>query len=129
MIKAIVYFILATVGLLIVGCCSTKPKSCALPPTVIDLHTHLFNANYLPIRELLVAHNVARGVAEALELLTRSMTGDSHLAEPDGLITRGSGLDSKRIKTISKAPPGTARQVFLQEIARLMEQGGVTNRL
>src|SRR5258707_957803 len=76
-------FVVGISSVLLAGCQCTKPVLCNTPPVVIDAHSHLFNANYLPVREICISRGVPRLAAEAIEIIVLFLTGDSHLGEVD----------------------------------------------
>lgn len=50
---------------------------------VIDVHTHVFNAKYLPLRGIAEAHGVPKGAARVLEKLVLMLTPLSNFKKPE----------------------------------------------
>lgn len=105
--------------LLLVGCCTTSVTIPNPPPVVIDIHTHLFNARYVPLREIAVSRGVPRPIAAILAKLLLAICGDSQLAEPgaqsissDFVIAEAGQLARRNAKASASARAGVVREVF-----------------
>ncbi|WP_178988503.1 amidohydrolase family protein [Winogradskyella schleiferi] len=48
---------------------------------IIDIHTHVFNLNYLPIRGVLQAHGVPKKAAKILEIILLKLTNSSYFED------------------------------------------------
>ena len=104
---------------LLAGCCTTSVTIPNPPPVIIDIHTHLFNARYVPLREIAVSRGVPPLVAAVLAKLLLGICGDSRLAEPDAqsisldFVTAEAGLLARRnAKAASSARAAVVREVF-----------------
>jgi len=104
---------------LLVGCCTTTVTVPNPPPVVIDIHTHLFNARYVPLREIAVSRGVPQPIAEILAKLLLAICGDSHLAEPgaqsvssDFVIVEAGQLARRNAKAAASARTAVVREVF-----------------
>lgn len=57
-------------------------------PFIIDLHTHVFNANYVPLNEILVSKNIPKRLAKLLSRLILQLTAKSRMEAPDYLSSK-----------------------------------------
>lgn len=104
---------------LLVGCCTTSVTVSNPPPVVIDIHTHLFNARYVPLRDIAVSRGVPQPIAAILEKLLLAICGDSKLAEPsaqsvssDFVIAEAGQLTRRNAKASASARAAVVREVF-----------------
>jgi predicted TIM-barrel fold metal-dependent hydrolase len=121
-------------------CYSKTTNSYAAPAAIIDAHTHLFNAKYLPIEGIAIAHApISPPAAKALETIVLDMTGDSHLAE-NGLFVKSFTIppgNSDRIASYAKMSGVESSSNFLQNVLakkigpdyeqRLLDTGKINN--
>jgi hypothetical protein len=68
---------------LLLGACLLRPVKVTdpLPPVVIDAHSHIFNANYLPVSAICRSRGVPPLVSDAIEIVLLSLTENSEFAE------------------------------------------------
>jgi predicted TIM-barrel fold metal-dependent hydrolase len=102
------------------GCCSTGGR-CETPPVVIDAHTHLFNARYLPIREIAASRGVPLNVAEGVENILLLLTPPSTLASSSRDLRAAARRKPNRPGTdfldrISEAPLNEARKMVIDRV-------------
>lgn len=67
--RVIAALLLLNIGFFLAGGCATKRPNVPSAPVVIDMHTHLFNARYIPLREVAIAFGVPTRIAPILEKL------------------------------------------------------------
>ncbi len=84
----------------------------AAPTPIIDVHTHLFNLRYLPVRGILIARGVPKTVAEVLDRLLVGATPLADLAHPADEVPAADALD---VDTLSES---AARSFVLGRIQR-----------
>jgi predicted TIM-barrel fold metal-dependent hydrolase len=97
------------------------------PPVVIDIHTHLFNARYLPIKGIAESRGIPSDVAGGLEFLVLHMAGDSHLTEAAGTYPEDpeeTELDFQLLKRIPTLTPPEARKQVIQRIQGRLSKAG-----
>lgn len=99
--------------LLLGGCCGVN--RCKTPPVVIDAHSHLFNARYLPLREIAVSRGAPDAVASGLEALLLAMTPESD-SENKAVAKIGAPDigNAIAIATLAKLPASKARDAVIQ---------------
>ena len=93
------------IGSLLLASCGTQPVpvTSPLPAVVIDAHSHVFNAHYLPVRAICLSRGLSPDVAEAIEIVVLSLTDDSHLAEPALLSERGEAVDVLALRNLKRS--------------------------
>jgi predicted TIM-barrel fold metal-dependent hydrolase len=120
--------LITTLLLFTSGCCSPKPAQCAAPPVVIDVHTHLFNADYLPLSAIAVSRGVPPLAADALEGIIKSITSNSDLPRGQKKRTvKSSTMEANRLNELSNMPKPQARTSVIQEIMTNLTEAHLLN--
>lgn len=127
--------------ILITGLCATLvfsscclhpvPVTDPLPKVVIDAHTHLFNAHYLPIRGICLANGVPLAAADVLEIIILALTGDSHLGERAAQFETGSVTGRNATAHVRRAKQAAtlSRAEVLTELIRPLNLATLQSRL
>jgi predicted TIM-barrel fold metal-dependent hydrolase len=107
--------------LILLGGCSSQssPARFAAPVVVIDAHTHLFNAKYLPVREIVVAQTGCPPLAaQAIESVVLFLTRDSRLADPKGATVPPDDPkpEVRLLKSLLGKSPAQVRAILLEEV-------------
>jgi predicted TIM-barrel fold metal-dependent hydrolase len=101
------------------GCTTVTPAPVPNPPpVVIDVHTHLFNAKYLPLRAIFVSRGVPDPASRILEKLLLAICDDSHLADPAARLPKATAVqeEARRLRERSARAAPSSREAVLREV-------------
>jgi predicted TIM-barrel fold metal-dependent hydrolase len=109
-------FLFPIIGLF-AGCCCRVEHAAKKPvPVIIDIHTHVFNAKYVPVAQIIVSRGVPEDVALILEDFLLSICEESELNErsPNFLPMANVSTSAQALYQRNLLPSAAAREAVIQ---------------